>query len=520
MQDQAQRRIYQLSDVFNEARTPVLTFVPPKDFNDLVGSLRTHGKHVTLSGPSGCGKTTLAEKALDKAGIGTAGYHWVSGRDYANIGSLTKVLAEALNCDPQEDQIVDYLQASGIFVVDDFHYLSRSVRDEIGGKLKRWSELGIRLFIVGISALNKSLLDIDPELGIRNDPYEMGTQDAQFIDRVVTLGENALNFEFTPAAKSRFIKASLGVPSAIQMICRVACTRSDLFETAPNKVVVDLSMDEIKDAVLRNYKSKFQNRLIGLAKGKQQARSVHNTYFEIVKQICTLELSGIPTSELYARIVKPVSDAAERSRKSTSFYNCLNNLSDVLAQRKLDDVIYFNQESGFISIEDPSFGLYLTLADLTEIERAVRVRATRFPWDVAVSFAGQDRPIVEEFRAVLNESGYTVFYDFDEQHKLWGENLRRKLSDVYAHDAQYMVVFLSENYPERDWTSFELEIGREAKTKRTGAYLLPVLVDDVEVIGLSKDVAHVDLRKVSIAEVANLLIQKIEDPAVRATSTN
>jgi hypothetical protein len=293
----------------------------------------------------------------------------------------------------------------------------------------------------------------------------MGTQDDAFIAEVITLGEEALNFQFAPECKTRFARASLGVPSAIQLICRVACTRSDLLQTCEEMKALDVSMEEIKDAVLRNYKSKFQNRLIGLAKGKQQARSVHNTYFEIVRQICTLELSEIPIAELYSRIVKPVTDPAERNRKSTSFYNCLNNLSEVLAQRRLDDAIYYNPQAALISIEDPSFRLYLTLADLTEIERSVRVRKTRFPWDVAVSFAGENRAVVEEFREILNAAGYTVFYDFDEQHKLWGENLRRKLSDVYAHEAQFMVVFLSKQYPEKDWTSFELDVGRDAKAK-------------------------------------------------------
>jgi hypothetical protein len=90
----------------------------------------------------------------------------------------------------------------------------------------------------------------------------------------------------------------------------------------------------------------------------------------------------------------------------------------------LDDAIYYNQQASLISIEDPSFRLYLTLADLGEIERSVRVRRTRFPWDVAISFAGEDRVIVEQFRELMNAAGYTTFYDFDEQHKLWGENLR------------------------------------------------------------------------------------------------
>jgi len=279
-------------------------------------------------------------------------------------------------------------------------------------------------------------------------------------------------------------------------------------------------MEEIKDAVLRTYKTKFQNRLIGLAKGKQQARSVHNTYFEIVKQICTLELSEIPVAELYARIVKPVLDDAERNRKSTSFYNCLNNLADVLTQRGLDDAIYYNKQAGVISIEDPSFRLYLTLANIGEIERSVRVRKTRFPYDVAVSFAGEQGQIVEKFRELLNAAGYTVFYDFDEQHKLWGENLRRKLSDVYAYEAQFMVIFLSKEYPEKDWPNFELTIGKDAKSRRTETYLLPVIVDDVAIVGISESVGHVDLRRVGIEDIANLLIKKIEEMSVDLVPPN
>jgi hypothetical protein len=79
--------------------------------------------------------------------------------------------------------------------------------------------------------LNKALLDLDSELAIRNDTYEMGTQKNEFIESVIKLGEDALRFYFAPECKKRFISASLGVPSAIQLICRVACTRSDLSET-------------------------------------------------------------------------------------------------------------------------------------------------------------------------------------------------------------------------------------------------------------------------------------------------
>jgi hypothetical protein len=44
-----------------------------------------------------------------------------------------------------------------------------------------------------------------------------------------------------------------------------------------------------------------------------------------------------------------------------------------------------------------------------------------------------------------------------------------------------------------------LDVGRDAKTKRISTYLLPILVDDANVVGLSKDVGYVDLRRMGFA---------------------
>jgi hypothetical protein len=73
-----------------------------------------------------------------------------------------------------------------------------------------------------------------------------------------------------------------------------------------------------------------------------------------------------------------------------------------------------------------------------------------------------------------------------------------------------MVVFLSQEYPEKDWPAFEFEVGREARSKRTSEYLLPLRVDDVHVVGLSTDIGHMDLRRRSLDEVATVLVKKIE----------
>lgn len=503
--------IYNISDVFNESNIPVLTFVEPREFSDIVGSILTTGKHITLSGPSGCGKTTLARKALDESGRGPGDTHWISGRDYASHESLESIFSKEFSCTESTEEITEYLGAAGIVILDDFHHLKEKVRNNLGYRLKRWHEIGIRFFVIGIASSSKKMLDIDSELGIRNDVYEMKKQDDLFCANVVSLGEKHLNIEFTEHSKRQFIDAANGIPSAIQVICRVACIRNRILKTMPALVEINCSMEEIKDGILRIYRGKYHNKLVGLCKGKQQARSVHNTYFDIIKNIAVIGKSEIQLQELQQRLLNPIDDLEERAKKRTSYHNCLKYLPEVIEERGLDDAIYLNKDSESISIEDPSFGLYLTLIDMEEVGKAIRLRRTGFAWDVAVSFAGEDRPIVEQLKDILNDAGYTVFYDFDVQHQLWGADLRLKLADVYANDAQYMIVFLSKYYPEKDWTNFELEVGREARGKRTEIYLLPVVMDDVHVIGLSQNVGYIDLRRCSVGDLANTMIEKIEN---------
>jgi len=47
-------------------------------------------------------------------------------------------------------------------------------------------------------------------------------------------------------------------------------------------------------------------------------------------------------------------------------------------------------------------------------------RPSTFDFDVALSFAGEDREIAESYSQILKTKGLRVFLDFDEQVDLWG----------------------------------------------------------------------------------------------------
>ena len=135
-------------------------------------------------------------------------------------------------------------------------------------------------------------------------------------------------------------------------------------------------------------------------------------------------------------------------------------------------------------------------------------------FDVALSFAGEDRAYAEALAVLLNSGGYTFFYDKYERAELWGKNLYVHLTTVYKDKADYCVVFLSENYARKLWTRLELRSAQARAFEENREYILPVRLDDTEIEGILPTVGYLDLREVSIEEVYQELTQKLSGMAL------
>lgn len=130
-------------------------------------------------------------------------------------------------------------------------------------------------------------------------------------------------------------------------------------------------------------------------------------------------------------------------------------------------------------------------------------------FDVALSFAGEDRRHAKELADLLKSGGYTVFYDEYEQAELWGKNLYDHLSSVYKDKAHFCVMFLSQNYARKLWTRHERESAQARAFEESREYILPVRLDDTEIPGILPTVGYLDLREVSIEEIYQALRQKL-----------
>ena len=133
-------------------------------------------------------------------------------------------------------------------------------------------------------------------------------------------------------------------------------------------------------------------------------------------------------------------------------------------------------------------------------------------YDVALSFAGENRAYVEEVATRLKTAGVSVFYDAFEKAELWGKNLVDHLADIYQNKSRYVVMFISAHYVEKAWTKHERQHAQARALVAKDEYILPARFDDTPVPGMTSTVGHVDLRTTTAAELVNLILAKLGRP--------
>lgn len=132
-----------------------------------------------------------------------------------------------------------------------------------------------------------------------------------------------------------------------------------------------------------------------------------------------------------------------------------------------------------------------------------------FKYDVALSFAGENRETVASIAGCLQGRGVKVFYDDFERTSLWGKDLQEHLVNIYMRWARYAIIFVSVHYKDKIWTRHELKSVLARAIRERQEYVLPVRFDDTPLDGLLPTIGYLDLRRETPAEVCIRICQKL-----------
>lgn len=462
--------IYYLEDVFVTEGVPQFTFVPPPNYVEILLDVRRSGKPVIIEGQSGTGKTTAIKRIISSIGVESVSY--LSARQPDDVLEIIKII------DDRKD---------GFFVIDDFHRLQNDIREGLANIAKLAAEQGednksLKLVIIGINQVGSDLIQLVPDIAKRTGIHRIEPGTYSEIKTLIENGCERLNIEFTDIEE--IYKESRGDYWLTQQICQAACAMEKISETSPNTLKVKIDTDEIRSRVVTRLRSAYYPAVKSFCRGRR-FRPSNDPYFKLLKTIGQQESSVIDLNELQ--------NAIPEVRGS------INNIKDrrlsVLLDSKAEckSYFYYNSETKNFAIEDPALFYFIRHLDWSQLrlDCGFREENKAKDWDIAISFAGENRELAKVIAEELELQDVHVFFDeFYENNylgKAWSENFK----SIFSEKSSLIVALLDKHHQEKIWPTFE----RDCFTPRVSeGDVIPVILDDTLFTGIPKDIAAIYFR--------------------------
>lgn len=427
-----------LEDVFRRQGTPTITFVEPERYNEIRLAVRERGRCVVIEGPSGIGKSTIVDRVLTD----------LESKERAL--SLSAREPEHL---PYIHQVIDD-GPTGFVIIDDFHRLEDAMKVQLANKMKRIADSGQnsdKIIVIGINKAGDSLIDFAPDLAMRIDIFRLESNPPQKIERLVNLGEQALNIRIR--AGDQLIARSQGSFQIAQVLCYALCAREGIDRECAETRSLDVSLDVVVERVMEDLDRQFGDACLTFARGSQLRREGRAPYLHILKWLADKAEWSINLGEELRQNPDHRGSIGQVIEKG--FLQTL--LSDPKKASILSPYFHYDPASTEFSVEDPKLVFYLKNLVWRAFTKKAGYTSEYFggAYDFALSFAGSERVIAEKIRDEISRREMTVFYDKDEQHRIIAENVEDYLVPIYKTEAKFVIPILSPSYPTRIWAKIE-----------------------------------------------------------------
>ncbi len=131
-------------------------------------------------------------------------------------------------------------------------------------------------------------------------------------------------------------------------------------------------------------------------------------------------------------------------------------------------------------------------------------------YDVALSFAAEDREVAKRIAEALKNRGLRVFFDEFAESELWGQDLYEYLRKIYEESRICIVVF-SQHYEQSKWNRLELRNLSAHSAARDSFTVLPVRIPDSPVTPSLKRLGFIDFSESSLQQIVEAVEKRLED---------
>jgi hypothetical protein len=133
---------------------------------------------------------------------------------------------------------------------------------------------------------------------------------------------------------------------------------------------------------------------------------------------------------------------------------------------------------------------------------------SKFSYDIAISYAGQQRAIASELADSLRREKLKVFYDRHQLPDIIGRNLLDELLVIYRDKAKLCVVLASEEYNISPYAQHERQSAQERALNDPG-YIVLVNLDGCKIKGFHSTVAYLDWNEHKVSGISTVAIKQL-----------
>jgi hypothetical protein len=133
-------------------------------------------------------------------------------------------------------------------------------------------------------------------------------------------------------------------------------------------------------------------------------------------------------------------------------------------------------------------------------------------YDIAVSFAGQQRGYVRETVAACKAKGLRVFFDEDKTNDWWGKNFIQEQRRTYSSQTRFFVPFLSSDYLAKPIPMDEFASAMMTAVKLGDGYILPIIMGNADVPAelLHPHIGYLRSEAFTPDQLADELVKKVK----------
>lgn len=461
-----------IENVFVTEGLPKYTYVKPPNYNNILVDIKKKGKPVIIEGQSGTGKTSTVLKIIEQISSDIQ-FKYLTARKRDDIATLFKLTREPYK---------------GNFIIDDFHRLTPIIKTILVDYAKIAADEGEdteypKLVIIGINNIGSDLLSLSPDITKRCGIHKILPGDWDTIKKLINVGEELLNIKFF--RPKVIFNESQGDYWLTQVLCQFACLKNDILHTKKDTEYVSVTIKEVRKQLIQKLESGYKGIVKDFARGKR-FRPTNDSYFLLLQALSTEIETPFDLTEI-----------ANKNDNGTRLG--INKIKDLRLAKHISEKptlaanFYYNSESKSLNIEDPALFYYIKHLNWSKIKKecGFKQSTTSYKFDIAISFAGENRKLADYISTILSILDFEIFYDELYEANYLGSSWSEKFEEIFNNESRYVVCLLDSNHKEKIWPTFERECFQERIKEQA---VIPIFLDDTKFVGIPQDIVGIKFK--------------------------